>query len=214
MKKKLTLFVVFVGIFILLGTRTTFALEQGTISSNINSTTEISTISEPTSTDIFDDAKDEFQSDLAKIFEEEIVQYIMYGLSALFGGSLVPYIFWFVFKKWLKKKVKENDEINIELNNTIKTANDTISIANNLMLEQNRRTEDTINKVELLTTRTEEAISKVENIEEQINSINKALEIVLLRDKETIKNGNGVRVAKVLKSRESRKTSESEKEEE
>lgn len=200
--RKLIVLSTFLALFVVISSITVHAEDSGTTSLLGSSEPTISSIVETsTNTTSSIDLENEFQSDLAKLFEEEIVQYIMYGLSALFGGISVPAIAWFILKRWLDKKARENAESTSTLNTSMQVATDKLNNAMQLVDKKDSQFEEVMGKMDKQIEVNEKLTEENMQLKQDIEDIKKSLEIVLLRDKETIKRGDGVKVAKTLSSK-------------
>ena len=210
MKKKSKLLVLtgFMALLLFLGSNTIYAAETSDTSLIGSSEVETTSIVETSDEDVSNiDIEEEFESELSKLFSEEIVKYIMYGLSAFGGASGVLLVFAYLFKMWLKKKLESNDKITNTAISQFSGATDTLISTNNIIKEKDKQYVEMVDKVVELTNKTtaqteqtEQLIQTNMKLEQDIVDIKKSLEIVLLRDVETIKSGDGVKVAKVLRS--------------
>jgi|LSQX01.2.fsa_nt_gb hypothetical protein len=200
--RKLIVLSTFLALFVVISSITVHAEESGTTSLLGSSEPTISSIVETsTNTTSSIDLENEFESELSKIFSQEVVKYIMYGLSSFGGASGVLLIFGFLFKKWLEMKLKKNDETTNALNTSLIAAKTVLETATSLLDKKDKQFNEVMDKMDKQIEVNEKLTEENMQLKQDIADIKKSLEIVLLRDKETIKRGDGVKVAKTLSSK-------------
>lgn len=200
--RKLIVLSTFLALFVVISSITVHAEESGTTSLLGSSEPTISSIVETsTNTTSSIDLENEFESELSKIFSQEVVQYIMYGLSAFGGAGGVLLLFGYLFKRWLEKKLKKNDETTNALNTSFTTAKTVLETATSLLDKKDKQFNEVMGKMDKQIEVNEKLTEENMQLKQDIEDIKKSLEIVLLRDKETIKRGDGVKVAKTLSSK-------------
>jgi hypothetical protein len=142
------------------------------------------------------------ESELAKLLDQEIMKYVMYGGSASLGTSLVIGIVWYIFKKWLAYRLAKTDSSTnqiVESNNaTQQMVTQLVGSALGLNKEQYNENLELAKNVTVLLNAVKPLLDINKSLIDNISDIKKALEVVLLKDTSVIKSGVGEQVVNTL----------------